>query len=223
MIIGLVGLIGSGKDTVADYLIQRHGYRKDSFAAPLKDAVASVFGWDRKLVEGSTAQSRAWREQPDIWWSNRLGMDISPRWALQYWGTEVCRNNFHEDIWVASMEDRLRRTTDEVVIADCRFPNEIAAIKRAGGYIIEIQRGELPAWYHQLKDWLAKDRPVDAEPRFELPHASEWSWVGNHFIDALIQNHGTLTDLYDSIEITIDTLVSSHYTDVLTEEFSNEN
>jgi hypothetical protein len=223
MIIGLVGLIGSGKDTVADYLIQNHGYRKDSFAAPLKDAVASVFGWDRSLVEGSTAQSRDWREQKDAWWSERLGLDISPRWALQYWGTEVCRNNFHADIWVASMEDRLRRTTDEVVIADCRFPNEIAAIKRAGGFIIEIQRGELPAWYHKLKDWLQTDRAPDAEPHFELPHASEWSWVGNHFIDGVVVNDGTLEDLYVNIELTIDSLIQSHYTDVLPEELSNEN
>ena len=32
-------------------------------------------------------------------------MEITPRWVLQYWGTEVCRNNFHSDIWVASVEN----------------------------------------------------------------------------------------------------------------------
>jgi hypothetical protein len=81
----------------------------------------------------------------------------------------------------------------------------------------------LPDWYHKLKEWLAKDRYPDAEPRFELPHASEWSWVGNHFIDDVIVNDGTLEDLYVNIELTIDSLSKSHYTNVLTEEFSNEN
>jgi hypothetical protein len=222
MIIGLVGLIGSGKDTVADYLIQEQGFHRDSFAAALKDAVANVFGWDRELLEGRTAEARAWREQSDAWWSQRLGQDITPRWVLQYWGTEVCRQGFHEDIWVASLENRLRNTDSSVVISDCRFPNEIAAIKAAGGCIIEVQRGELPAWYHQLTEWL-QTAADDAEPRFELPHASEWSWVGNPGIDAVVVNDGTLEELFVNIEITIDSLHESHYTDVLTEEFSNEN
>ena len=46
MIIGFVGLIGSGKDTAADYLVNSYEFRRDSFAATLKDAVAAIFGWD---------------------------------------------------------------------------------------------------------------------------------------------------------------------------------
>ena len=65
MIIGIVGLIGSGKDTMADYLVNVHGFRRDSFAATLKDAVSAVFGWDRDMLEGRSRSSRAWREQPD--------------------------------------------------------------------------------------------------------------------------------------------------------------
>ena len=74
MIIGFVGLIGSGKDTAADYLVNNRGFKRDSFAAPLKDAVANVFGWDRNLLEGATAESRHWREQTDLWWASRLGI-----------------------------------------------------------------------------------------------------------------------------------------------------
>ena len=74
MIIGFVGLIGSGKDTAADYLVNNRGFKRDSFAAPLKDAVANVFGWDRQLLEGATAESRHWREQTDLWWASRLGI-----------------------------------------------------------------------------------------------------------------------------------------------------
>ena len=80
MIVGFVGFIGSGKDTAADYLVNFHGFRRDSFAATLKDSVACVFGWDRTLLEGRTKESREWREQPDEWWSERLGKPITPRY-----------------------------------------------------------------------------------------------------------------------------------------------
>ena len=52
MLIGVVGLISSGKGTVADRLVEKHGYQKDSFAKSLKDAVASMFNWDRSMLEG---------------------------------------------------------------------------------------------------------------------------------------------------------------------------
>ena len=59
MIIGICGLIGSGKGTVADILEQEHGFIKVSFADSLKDAVAAVFGWPRSLLEGDTEESRS--------------------------------------------------------------------------------------------------------------------------------------------------------------------
>ena len=58
MIIGITGFIGSGKDTAANYLVAQHGFRRDSFAGALKDAVAQIFGWDRELLEGTTKSSR---------------------------------------------------------------------------------------------------------------------------------------------------------------------
>ena len=69
MIVGFVGFIGSGKDTAADYLVNSYGFRRDSFANTLKDAVANVFGWDRTLLEGRTKEAREWREQVDPWLS----------------------------------------------------------------------------------------------------------------------------------------------------------
>ena len=149
MIIGICGLIGSGKDTVADYLVNVHEFRRESFAGTLKDAVSAVFGWDRTLLEGRTKASREWREQVDPWWASRLNIPhLTPRWVLQYWGTEVMRRGFHDDIWIASIENKIRNLKDNVVISDCRFPNEITAIREAGGVVIRTTRGLDPEWFH---------------------------------------------------------------------------
>lgn len=226
MIIGFVGLIGSGKDTAADYLVNFHQFRRDSFAASLKDAVANVFGWDRELLEGRTKASREWREQQDDWWTDRLNVVITPRWVLQNWGTEVCRRGFHQDIWVASMENRLRKSTDSVVITDVRFPNEIEAIKKAGGFIIQIQRGDYPAWWDNADIWNNSDKAAGAEPpaRLGLPHASEWSWVGNHNIDTVVENDGSIEELYENLEIAIDIFSKNQYIDSLdNKELEHEN
>jgi hypothetical protein len=196
MIIGVCGFIGSGKDTVADYLQNFHEFRRESFASTLKDAVAAVFGWDRTMLEGRTKEAREWREQVDPWWAERLGMPtLTPRWVLQYWGTEVCRKAFHDDIWIASLENKLRTGKDSIVISDCRFPNEIQSIRNAGGQIVWVQRGELPDWYdtavaaNQGHNWAVQDL------KMRKIHASETAWVGTHF-DAILDNNQTIDELY---------------------------
>ena len=204
MIIGFVGFIGSGKDTAADYLVNFHGFRRDSFAATLKDSISCIFGWDRTLLEGRTKQSREWREQPDEWWSNRLGKTITPRYILQHWGTEVCRNGFHNEIWIASLENKIRKTDDNVVITDVRFPNEISAIKNSGGKVFRIKRGPDPEWYQNAIDYNQGPTNMSwALSKMKLDkanvHASESSWAGHKDIDADIDNNGTIEDLYNQL------------------------
>jgi hypothetical protein len=202
MIVGLCGLIGSGKDTIADYLVNLHQFRRDSFARSLKDAVAAVFGWDRDMLEGRTKQSREWREKVDFWWSNRLGIKITPRWVLQNWGTEVCRQGFHDDIWIASLENKLRKSEDNVVISDCRFPNEIKAIRKSNGIIVWVQRGELPYWYDIALE-ANKGNVKESNVMHDLGiHPSEWQWIGTEF-DITIDNNNSLNNLYNQIESTI--------------------
>ena len=206
MIIGVCGFIGSGKDTIADYLTNFHGFRRESFANTLKDAVAQVFGWDRTMLEGRTKQAREWREQVDPWWSERLNMpNLTPRWVLQYWGTEVCRKAFHDDIWIASLENKLRTSTDDIVISDCRFPNEIKSIKDAGGIVIRVRRGDEPEWYNSAVSmnkgevsnmtWaISKDKIKSLGI-----HASETAWVGTDF-DYVLDNNGTIDDLFKQVK-----------------------
>lgn len=199
MIVGICGFIGSGKDTVADYLVNFHEFRRESFANTLKDAVSAVFGWDRTMLEGRTKAAREWREQVDPWWAERLAMPtLTPRWVLQYWGTEVCRKAFHDDIWIASLENKLRNSLDNVVISDCRFPNEIDSIRNAGGKIVWVKRGELPAWYETAVK--ANDGDIDAinAMTFYGIHASETAWVGTGF-DFEIDNNGSIDKLYENV------------------------
>jgi hypothetical protein len=203
MIIGICGFIGSGKDTIADYLVNFHEFRRESFANTLKDAVSAVFGWDRTLLEGRTKEAREWREQVDPWWAERLDMPtLTPRWVLQYWGTEVCRKGFHDDIWIASLENKLRNSKDHVVISDCRFPNEISSIRNAGGKIVWVRRGPLPAWY----DLALEHNQGSEEANIQLAklkiHASETAWVGTEF-DCVIDNNGSIEDLFKQSELLV--------------------
>ena len=204
MIIGVCGFIGSGKDTVADYLVNFHEYRRESFANSLKDAVAQVFGWDRTLLEGRTAQAREWREQVDSWWAKRLNMpELTPRLMLQLWGTEVCRSGFHDDIWIASLENKLRNSEDNVVISDCRFPNEIKSLRASGGIILRVERGVQPHW----TDIAAKANQGDIKAQDWLKnegiHASETAWVGSTF-DFVLYNNSSIDSLYKQIQAVID-------------------
>jgi hypothetical protein len=203
MIIGVCGFIGSGKDTIADYLVNVHEFRRESFANTLKDAVAAIFGWDRILLEGRTKEAREWREQIDTWWANRLNIPhLTPRWVLQYWGTDVLRNHFHDDIWIASVENKLRKTQDDIVISDCRFPNEITAIRNQGGKIIWVRRGALPSWYYfavaaNQGDFIAHEHLVEAKI-----HPSETSWIGTNF-DAVLDNNGSIDHLYKQVSLLV--------------------
>ena len=200
MIIGICGLIGSGKDTIADYLVNFHEFRRDSFASTLKDAVSSVFGWDRELLEGRTKQAREWREQVDPWWAERLNMpNLTPRLMLQLWGTEVCRRGFHDDIWISSLENKLRSSNDNIVISDCRFPNEINALRAQNAKIIWVQRGLTPHWYSIAEQANRGDTKAAEWLKSEGIHASEYSWAGTDF-DSIIDNNGSIEELYNQVK-----------------------
>jgi hypothetical protein len=211
MIVGFVGFIGSGKDTAADYLVNFHGFRRDSFANTLKDAVAAVFGWDRTLLEGRTQEARKWRELEDEWWSNRLGRKITPRWILQHWGTEILRNYFHDDIWIASLENKMRKTEDNIVISDVRFQNEIKAIHNLNGLVVRVKRGPEPDWFQDAvnvnKGPTNLNWAISKQRMSELNiHASETSWIGDN-IDYTIENDRTIDHLFKEIK----NLVEGHF------------
>ena len=207
MIIGLVGQIGSGKGTIADILVDRHDFFKESFANSVKDSCAAVFGWDRAMLEGDTPESRAWREQPDKWWSDKFGKEFSPRLALQLMGTEAGRDVFHPDLWVHTVMRRCENAPlNNYVIADVRFPNEINAIVNSGGKVIRVRRGEDPEWYALARECNAYNNPEIMRNAYPEVHFSEWAWIGAH-CDIVMDNNCSL----DELTVRVDKLVDSLY------------
>jgi hypothetical protein len=127
MIIGLLGRAGSGKTTVADYLVREHGAQKFSFAAPLKEMARRVYA----LSDAQLYGPQAVKETVDP----RYGR--SPRELLQYLGTDVCRDILGEDVWVnAAM--RAITPFSLWVCDDVRFFNEWQAIHLRGGKVVKL-------------------------------------------------------------------------------------
>ena len=94
-----------------------------------------------EMLEGKTDSSRHWREQPDKFWSEKFGREVTPRWVLQYFGTEVCRGQMLDSIWVDSC--MARYNGQNTVISDTRFVNEIHQIRKNGGKIVLVKRKSL--------------------------------------------------------------------------------
>lgn len=191
-LIGLVGFIGAGKGSVGNILTTEYGFSQDSFAKPLKDAVAIIFGWDRELLEGTTLQSRQWRETPCEFWTKHFGYQFTPRLALQLMGTEAGRNVFHPNLWVISLLNRSQNKN--VVVTDVRFKNEVTAVHQAGGLVVRVRRGIDPLWYSTAI--LANEGDKDALERLERDgiHQSERDWIGTP-ADYVLENDGTFNDL----------------------------
>ena len=195
MIIGICGFQSSGKDTIANFLIEKYGFQKLSFAGALKEVVSIMFGWPRDKLEGLTPEDRAWRNNVDPWWANTLGIpQLTPRYVLQYFGTDLFRKHFHPDIWVKIMENKLLQLTNtnsNIVISDCRFENEFNLITKYGGEIIKVYRN-LPYWFNDYQQGAAVEEA-------KTLHISELGWIRIN-CDYEIMNDGTLEDLQNTIK-----------------------
>lgn len=207
MIIGICGLIGSGKGTVADILVENHGFQKLSFADKLKDGVASVFDWDRDMLEGDTDRSRIWREKTDEYWTNETGFDVTPRLILQLFGTDCMREGFFDGIWVSLVKKQIIENPDtDWVIPDVRFPNEMRMINSVNGQVWQTRRGELPLWWATAqsinKNWDTIETDKHSmQVIFPEVHQSEWRWVDeDDKFQHIIDNDSTLEDLQIKIQ-----------------------
>ena len=196
MIIGLCGLIGAGKGTVADILVDQ-GFKKVSFADKLKDGVSTIFGWDRSMLEGDTDESRAWRELRDDFWSNVTKMEISPRLVLQLFGTDCMRDGFYDGVWVSLLKKTILDNPEQnYVVPDVRFENEVNMLHDIGGEVWEVKRGPDPQWLIEYETTGVVPKDV---------HTSEWKWVKARK-DEVILNDTNINDLKGQVLTTLGTI-----------------
>lgn len=130
-LIGLTGYAGAGKSTAAQYLIRQHGYVLVKFAGPLK-AMLRALGLGDREIEGDL------KDAPCAALGGR-----TPRFAMQTLGTEWGRYIMGTDFWVNAAMEVAFDVIDQggrVVLDDVRFPNEAAAVHKAGGLLINVFR-----------------------------------------------------------------------------------
>lgn len=215
MLISISGLKGSGKDTIAEFLVKEKGYIQLSFASALKDILAILFNWDRNVLEGKTKEDRVKREEIDLYWSNKLGIEnFNMRTAMTHIGTEIFRNCFNENIWMYHLEKRILDILEKdpnanIVVSDTRFVNEIEALKALGAKTILVKRGNDPEWYQSALMYNTRTNKQKAREEilnsfqqniFSLNiHQSEWDLVGYEF-DTIIINSGTIEKLKKSVK-----------------------
>lgn len=210
MLLALSGKMRSGKDTAADVLVKKHGFKKYSFAAPLKEICSEVFDInlnyfynddlkDAILPKPITATGEHCAKLCDI--IEDRGINISqdrfqavidslagrsfttPRALLQYIGTDVGRKNIDDNIWILLTKKAVQKEPNGVVIPDCRFQNEVDAVKEMGGYVGLVERPNM-----EIKSMTAL-------------HASETSLGGMNGFDIIFQNDGTLGTFQEQVEL----------------------
>lgn len=193
MIIGLIGRAGSGKDTVADFLVNNHGFTKLSFGKILKDVISIIFGWNRELLEGDTLESREFRETIDEWWSKELGFSVTPRKMFQMIGTDVMRKHFNQDIWVLVLKKKLNDYSiknKNIIITDIRFNNEYNMVSEIGGKMIKIIRTNMHIYNH----------------------SSETS-IDNFKSDFIINNNSSIENLYNKVRTIMNLICNNSFID----------
>lgn len=165
-VIGLSGYAQSGKDTIGVALEQK-GFQRAAFADRIREglyALDPMLAHDTRVVElvDSYGWEHAKTSQPEV------------RSLLQKLGSEVGREILGENVWV---DLTLKNAPDgaKIVVTDCRFENEAAAIKRLGGQMWRVRRpGYTPVNSHPsetaLDNW-EFDQVFDNDGSIEQLHS----------------------------------------------------
>jgi hypothetical protein len=172
IIIGLSGIAGSGKTTIANHIAVRSpgvAYVVN-FADPLRDVAQAVFGsryasqedkaavdlyWDHRIYHPKDRRS----EGPE----NMLGDEqVTGRRILQFVGTDMFRNLVHPNVWLYAMDRRLSALDNAkvIIVGDVRFANEAQFIRRRGGVVVKLSRIGQP---EAVAGSHASEKPLPAE------------------------------------------------------------
>jgi hypothetical protein len=154
-LVGLMGAAGAGKSTVAQALVDLNtGWKLFNFADRLKEITSVIFdiplehmnNFEEKekerdcIIIDNYVDAMSYLFELDI---QRHGMIASSyRQLLQYIGSEYVRS-VDDTYWVDYILKRQAPLYEKVVVGDCRFENEIAAIKNINGTVFSIEREDV--------------------------------------------------------------------------------
>jgi len=153
-IIAFAGRKQSGKTTSAEFvanLFWKYGDSKIyNFADPLKSLCIDILGLEYRQCYGSDEDKN---ELVNCYSDNH---QLTAREVLQIVGTDMFRK-MQNNVWSdATIRKILRDKLSIAIIADCRFPNEVDAIKKAGGLVIKLTRNPYNSFH-------ASETALDAE------------------------------------------------------------
>lgn len=125
-LIGLTGFEGAGKSTAAQYLVERHGFTRVSFAAPLKRMVLALDPYVSSSFDDQFYRVSEILDTHGETEAKKLFPEY--RRLLQVLGTDCIRSE-QEDFWIRAAERQLTDPEGKYVFDDTRFPNEAQFIK----------------------------------------------------------------------------------------------
>lgn len=141
-IIAFAGRKQSGKTTCANAIvdfIKQHSlavsHKIYNFADPLKqDICINILGLTYDQCYGTDEHKNL---LTDLKWGNR---NLSAREVMQFIGTDIFRK-MKPNVWAGATINKIKsEQVDIAIIADCRFPNEVEAVKNADGIVIKLTR-----------------------------------------------------------------------------------
>lgn len=190
--IGLVGLMGSGKDTFCHLLAEMYPNRVQqlSFAGELKQQVAEAFGVSvdflnkretkekpSALLKLANCKDKQFVEVVHQYFGIKNKMldlkPLSPRLVQQLWGTEYKRKLHGSNYWVDKLEEAYQALPDNAiaVVTDVRFYNELNYVEEKNGYALRIKCPAIHLYFQnkiENGEWV---HPSEAELFFEpLPY-----------------------------------------------------
>lgn len=167
MIIAFSGRKFAGKDTCAEALIRRHKFKRVGLADKLKDICSIVCSLPREDMDDPSKKETIF-ETPFIIGSNHIktlvdvlesdGFKVSDhsfksmckefigknltsiREVLQIFGTDICRNNVSDTIWLEYFQKTTKGTEGDIVVTDARFKNERDFLKSLGALLVLVKR-----------------------------------------------------------------------------------
>jgi dephospho-CoA kinase len=170
MIIGLLGKKGSGKDTMADFLVEHYNFKQYTYATPLKKLCQDLFSLTEEQMN-----CHVQKETIDERWNK------TPRQILQQVGTDLFRKHYDENIWVKILKEKLKMEPDNqnIVVSDIRHQNELDTVTEFENCVI----------FHILR------AGCDVSDQ----HSTENN-IMKHENIITIKNNGSIQDFYENIK-----------------------